>query len=153
MRPRTVALLATLFLGAWSPTLSAQEIGDRVRVRLFEAQDWASGNLVAFESEGDLMLRGPVAEGPEDAYRVSEIQRADWYKPTHVALSVLGGLAGSTALLLTSPCEVAEGTCLSDSKGAHAAVILGIGLTIGLIAHLIRPGNWRTWIEDGLVKD
>ena len=103
MRSLTVVLLLALGLGAWSPTLSAQEIGDQVRVRLFEAQDWTAGSLVAFASDGDLMLRGPIGEGPGAPYRVGEIQRADWYKSNNLALTVLGGLAGSTLFLTTSP--------------------------------------------------
>ncbi len=152
MRSWTQTLLVTLVLGAWGPTLSAQEIGDRVRVRLFQEQDWTAGSLVEFASEGDLMLRGPIVEGSGATYRVSEIQRADWYKPNNVALSALAGLAGSAVFLLTSPCDLAEGSCLTGSKGGHITVHLGVGLAVGLIFHAIRPGSWKTWIEDGRVR-
>ncbi len=64
MRSRTTVLLATLVLSAWGPTLSAQDIGDRVRVRLSDELEWNAGSLVEFASEGDLMLRGPIVEGP-----------------------------------------------------------------------------------------
>ena len=151
MRSQTAALLATLALGTWGSALSAQEIGDRVRVRLFEDQDWTSGSLIDFTADSVLTVRGPIVDGTGTVYRVREIQRADWYKPNNVALTVLGGLAGSAIYLLTSPCDVTEGSCLTGSEGGHIAVHLGVGLSVGLLLHAIRPGRWRTWIEDGRV--
>ena len=147
MRSQTAALLATLALVTWGSTLSAQEIGDQVRVRLFEDQDWTSGSLIDFTADSVLT----IADGTGTVYRVGEIQRADWYEPNNVALTVLGGLAGSAVYLLTSPCDVTEGSCLTGSKGGHIAVHLGVGMAAGLVFHLIRPGSWKTWIEGGRV--
>ena len=48
MRSWTKTLALTVLLGASGPVLDAQEVGDRVRVRLSEDENWTSGILVDF---------------------------------------------------------------------------------------------------------
>ena len=62
----------------WGSGLQAQEIGDRVRVRMEEQQDWIDSSLSGFDPEGTFLLRGSIYENEEE-YRVADIQRGDWY--------------------------------------------------------------------------
>ena len=145
---RSLLLTIGLAFVVGASALAGQEIGDRVRVRLLEDQHWTEGTLIDLGDDA-VLVRGPVLGDVGTSFGVFEIQRADWYAPNSVALTILGGVAGSAVFLLTSPCEPLEGTCVTGTTGGHAAVTRGLGVAIGVIVHLITPGRWKKWIEDG----
>ena len=56
----------------WCSGFQAQEIGDRVRVRMEEQQDWIDGSLLDFDPEGTFLMRGSIPEN-EEQYRVADL--------------------------------------------------------------------------------
>ena len=134
--------------------LQAQEIGDRVRVRVEERQDWVDGSLLDFDPEGTFLLRESIYENQEQ-YSVATIQQGDWYDRRPLALDLVAGGLSLVALELALPCDrdfpQREHTCLSLNRGSQFAIQAVIGMGAGALFHLILPGNWKRWIEGGVL--
>ena len=150
---RRGALGGLLLALLWGSGLQAQEIGDRVRVRMEEQQDWTVSSLSGFDPEGTFLLRGSIYENEEE-YRIADIQRGDWYDRTSLARHFV--ISGLSAVVLEAvlPCErnfPPHHKCYSLNRGSQFAIQAAIGLGIGTIFHLIWPGEWKDWIEDGLL--
>lgn len=128
----------------------AQNVGDQVRVRLQPDQDWVTGTLIDLTADNVLAMRESI-QLPLQEFQLGEISRGEWFKANNPALMALGGIAGGVAAQLISPCSPAEGTCLTSSKNGDTALWAGLGLVSGLVLHLITPGSWKKWIEDGLI--
>ena len=137
----------------WGSGLQAQEIGDRIRVRMEEQQDWIDSSLLGFDPEGTFLLRGSIYENEEE-YRVADIQRGDWYDRRPLAQDLLTGALMNIAMEAAWPCDdggFLAHSCYSLTRGSQFAVRAVIGMGIGTIIHLISPGDWKDWIEDGLL--
>ena len=137
----------------WGSGLQAQEIGDRVRVRMEEQQDWIDSSLSGFDPEGTFLLRGSIYEDEEE-YRVADIQRGDWYDRRPLAQDlVIVGLA-LVAVEAVLPCDrdfPQSHSCYSLNRGSQFAIQAVIGMGLGALRHLLSPGSWKDWIEDGLL--
>ena len=138
----------------WCSGLQAQEIGDRVRVRMEEQEDWLDGSLSDFDAEGTLVLRGSIYERE---YRVADIQQGDWYQDRPLAQDLLIGGLVSVAYELVFPCDsnieqIGQHHCFSLDRGSQFALQAVAGVAFGALFHLIVPGGrWNRWIEDGFV--
>ena len=146
-------LYILLMILTLSPGLAAQRIGDEVRVN--REGVWVKGWIKIFEPDGTFLIRDRFP-APGSTFQVSEVNRADWYKPRSLARDLLMGVGMSVLIEVVFPCNNDPGTfgrsCLYvNDRGREFtyAVILGAG--IGLLIHAIKPGDWTRWIENGIV--
>ena len=135
-----VALL-TLGLLAVTAPLSAQVMGDSLRLRVQRGDPWVFGKVTRADSSA-FTLRHDTEDRD---YRPSEVFRIDRWKRKKLALDVfacmLGAVAGWGAAELTS--ERVRNSTMTGSDGGDIAFALGLGAVIGVIGHSIEPGSWH----------
>lgn len=140
----TGLLVGLLLLGTVPPPVSAQSLGDRVRVRPSEGTPWVKGELADLGPDSTFTLQSGF---DRDTFSASSVYRADWFKERSIALDLLVATAGGIAGTMIPPCDPAEGDCITGSTGGDAALGAGIGVTVGLVTHAIWPGSWKKWIK------
>ena len=153
-------LLVTLLFGVWAPTISAQDIGDQVKVRRDGV--WVQGWLETLEPDGTFFIRDRFRDpfiragvrDPGFTFRVSNVLEADWYKPRPLVRNLLVGTAAVIAFETLLPCSPVGGTvrgCFSDDRAAQYAIEIGIVAAFTLFVHAVWPARWTQWIRNGLV--
>lgn len=140
MRLRTAVALLTGLALIVPGAVRAQDVGDRVRVRPDSGGAWITGKIEALRPDSTFTVQRGFRT---DTFAVDGIARAELWKPTNPATTLLGSTAGGAVGWWAS-------TALSENREAGAgdlAIGAGIGLAGGLVMWAVDQGDWTTWIE------
>ena len=119
--------------------LSAQAVGDSVRVRRQPGYDWLAGRIVRADSTS-FTMQG--ASGAQE-YRFADVARVDRWKRDKVGIRIFGGVLGSVAGFELGRAVAHNNQPATGSRGSDIALSAGIGVIFGLVSYAIAPGSWH----------